>query len=39
MAGMECFVKTEQNQKRTVSHAMNSTLEFAFLKFLAMDLE
>lgn len=25
--------------KRTVSHAMNATLEFAFFKFLAMDLE
>lgn len=25
--------------KRELSHAMNSTLEFAFLKFLSMDLE
>lgn len=39
MVGMECFMKTEKNPKRTVSHAMNSTLEFAFFKFLAMDLE
>lgn len=39
MVGMECFMKTERNQKGTVSHAMNSSVEFAFLKFLAMDLE
>lgn len=31
--------KNKANLKRTVNHAMNSTLQFAFFKFLSMDLE
>lgn len=31
--------KNKANLKRTVNHTMNSTLQFAFFKFLSMDLE